>query len=439
MATIVDSDPLETQEWREALDGVVEFEGPERAEFLLDQVLAEARRKGAPVPYSANTPYLNTIPPDQQARHPGDRAVEHRIRSLIRWNAAALVLRANKESSELGGHIASFQSAATLYDAGFMWFWHAASERHGGDLVYIQGHSSPGIYARAFLEGRLSEEQLLSFRREVDGKGISSYPHPWLMPDFWQFPTVSMGLGPIQGIYMARFLKYLHARGLADTGNRKVWVFCGDGEMDEPESLGAIGLAVREKLDNLIFVVNCNLQRLDGPVRGNGKIIQELEADFRGAGWNVIKLIWGSYWVPIFARDQEGRLLRVMEETVDGEYQNYKANDGAFVRKHFFGKDPKLLEMVSRMTDEDIWRLNRGGHDPHKIYAAYAAAVKHKDQPTVILAKTIKGYGLGKQGQAKNPTHQLKKMDLATIREMRDRFNVPIPDDKLEELPLYKP
>src|SRR5204862_515938 len=286
---------------------------------------------------------------------------------------------------------------------------------------------------------RLTETQLLNFRREVDGHGISSYPHPWLMPDFWQFPTVSMGLGPIQGIYMARFLKYLQARGLAGTEYRKVWVFCGDGEMDEPESLGAIGLAAREKLDNLIFIVNCNLQRLDGPVRGNSKIIQELEADFRGAGWNVIKLIWGSYWDPLFARDLEGRLLRVMEDTVDGEYQNYKANDGAFVRKHFFGKDPKLLEMVSRMTDEDIWRLNRGGHDPHKIYAAYAAAVRHKDQPTVVLAKTIKGYGLGKQGQAKNPTHQLKKMDLATIREMRDRFNVPIPDDKLEELPLYKP
>src|SRR5919198_4207623 len=440
MATIVDSDPLETQEWREALDGVVEFEGPERAEFLLDQVLAEARRKGAPVPYSANTPYLNTIPPDQQARHPGDRAIEHRIRSLIRWNAAAMVLRANKESSELGGHIASFQSAATLYDCGFMWFWHAPSERHGGDLVYIQGHSSPGIYARAYLEGRLTEEQLLNFRQEVDGKGLSSYPHPKLMPEFWQFPTVSMGLGPIMAIYQARFLKYLHARGIANTENRKVWVFCGDGEMDEVESLGAIGVAAREKLDNLIFVINCNLQRLDGPVRGNGKIIQELEGEFRGAGWNVIKVIWGSYWDPLLARDKEGRLLRVMEESVDGEYQNYKANDGAFVRKHFFGKDPKLLEMVARMSDEDIWRLNRGGHDPHKVYAAYASAVKHKGQPTVILAKTIKGFGLGKQGQAKNPTHQLKKVDIATIREMRDQFNIPIPDDKLEEeLPFYVP
>jgi pyruvate dehydrogenase E1 component len=374
-----------------------------------------------------------------EERSPGDHTLEERIRSFCRWNAMVMVARANKSDDELGGHIASFASVGTLFGIGFNHFWHAPHEGHGGDLIYFQGHSSPGIYARAFLEGRLTEDQILNFRREVDGRGISSYPHPWLMPDFWQFPTVSMGLGPIQGIYMARFLKYLHARGLADTADRKVWVFCGDGEMDEPESLGAIGLAAREKLDNLVFVVNCNLQRLDGPVRGNGKIIQELEADFRGAGWNVIKIIWGSYWDPLFARDIEGRLLRVMEDTVDGEYQNYKANDGAFVRKHFFGKDPKLLEMVSRMTDEDIWRLNRGGHDPHKIYAAYAAAVKHKGQPTVILAKTIKGYGLGKQGQAKNPTHQLKKVDIATIREMRDRFNVPIPDEKLEELPLYKP
>src|SRR5258705_2121662 len=369
--------------------------------------------------------------------------MEELFRAYMRWNGMAMVLRANRlhpaDGGDLGRHISSFASLATMFGAGFNHFWHAADDSHGGDLLYIQGHSSPGIYARPFMEGRISEEQLLNFRREVDGRGISSYPHPWLMPEFWQFPTVSMGLGPIQGIYMARFLKYLQARGMAGTENRKVWVFCGDGEMDEPESLGAIGLAAREKLDNLIFVVNCNLQRLDGPVRGNGKIIQELEADFRGAGWNVIKIIWGSYWDPLFARDLEGRLLRVMEDTVDGEYQNYKANDGAFVRKHFFGKDPKLLEMVSRMTDEDIWRLNRGGHDPHKIYAAYAAAVKHKDQPTVILAKTIKGYGLGKQGQAKNPTHQLKKVDLATIREVRDRFNVPIPDDKLEELPFYKP
>jgi len=434
-----DPDSLETQEWLDALAGVLEREGPERAHYLLEKLVEKARRSGAYIPFSLNTAYLNTIPVHLEEHSPGDYALEERIRSYCRWNAMVMVAKANKSDDELGGHIASFASVGTLFGIGFNHFWHAPDEGHGGDLIYFQGHSSPGIYARAYLEGRLSEEQLLNFRREVDGKGISSYPHPWLMPDFWQFPTVSMGLGPIQGIYMARFLKYLHARGLADTGNRKVWVFCGDGEMDEPESLGAIGMAAREKLDNLIFIINCNLQRLDGPVRGNGKIIQELEADFRGAGWNVIKLIWGSYWDPLFARDKEGRLLRVMEDTVDGEYQNYKANDGAFVRKHFFGKDPKLLEMVSRMTDEDIWRLNRGGHDPHKIYAAYAAAAKHREQPTVILAKTIKGFGLGKQGQAKNPTHQLKKVDAATIREMRDQFAVPIPDDKLEELPFYRP
>ena len=350
-----------------------------------------------------------------------------------------MVARANKNDDELGGHIASFASVGTLFGVGQNHFWNAPHEGHGGDLVYFQGHSSPGIYARGLLEGRFTEEQLLDFRREVDGKGVSSYPHPWLMPDYWQFPTVSMGLGPIQAIYMARYLKYLQARGHAQTENRKVWVFCGDGEMDEPESLGAIGMAAREKLDNLIFIVNCNLQRLDGPVRGNGKIIQELEGEFRGSGWNVIKLIWGGYWDALLARDKEGRLRKIMEDAVDGEYQNFKANDGAFVRKNFFGKDPKVLEMVSRMSDADIWRLNRGGHDPHKIYAAYAAAVKHKGQPTVILAKTIKGYGLGKQGQAKNPTHQLKKVDIATIREVRDRFNVPIPDDQLEKLPFYVP
>jgi pyruvate dehydrogenase E1 component len=374
-----------------------------------------------------------------EERSPGDYALEERIRSYCRWNAMVMVARANKNDDELGGHIASFASVGTLFGIGQNHFWNAPHEGHGGDLVYFQGHSSPGIYARGLLEGRFTEEQLLNFRREVDGKGVSSYPHPWLMPDYWQFPTVSMGLGPIQAIYMARFLKYLQARGHAHTENRKVWVFCGDGEMDEPESLGAIGMAAREKLDNLVFIVNCNLQRLDGPVRGNGKIIQELEGDFRGAGWNVIKLIWGGYWDALLARDKEGLLRRIMEETVDGEYQNFKANDGAFVRKNFFGKHPRVLELVSRMSDEDIWRLNRGGHDPHKIYAAYAAAVKHKGQPTVILAKTIKGYGLGKQGQAKNPTHQLKKVDIATIREMRDRFNVPIADDQLEKLPFYVP
>jgi pyruvate dehydrogenase E1 component len=434
-----DSDALETQEWLDALEAVLEREGPERAHFLLERLIDKARRSGAYIPFSANTAYINTIPPHMEERSPGDAALEERIRSYCRWNAMVMVVRANKSDDELGGHIASFASVGVMFGVGQHHFWHAPHEGHGGDLVYFQGHSSPGVYARGLLEGRISGERLLNFRREVDGKGVSSYPHPWLMPDYWQFPTVSMGLGPIQGIYMARFLKYLHARGLADTANRKVWVFCGDGEMDEPESLGAIGLAAREKLDNLVFIVNCNLQRLDGPVRGNGKIIQELEGDFRGAGWNVIKLIWGSYWDPLFARDKEGILLRVMEETVDGEYQNYKANDGAFVRKYFFGKHPKLAEMVSRMTDEDIWRLNRGGHDPHKIYAAYAAASKHKGQPTVILAKTIKGYGLGKQGQAKNPTHQLKKVDMQTIRDIRDRMRIPIPDDKLEEMPFYVP
>ena len=434
-----DVDPLETQEWVESLEAVMQREGPQRAHFILEALIDKARRNGAYLPYSANTAYINTIPTHLEAKSPGDHALEERIRSITRWNALVTVAKANKGEGDLGGHIASFASVGTLFGIGFNHFWHAPTAEHGGDLVYFQGHSAPGIYARAYLEGRINEDQLLNFRREVDGKGISSYPHPWLMPDFWQFPTVSMGLGPLQAIYQARFLKYLHARGIADTSKRKVWVFCGDGEMDEPESLGAIGLAVREKLDNLIFVVNCNLQRLDGPVRGNGKIIQELEADFRGTGWNVIKLIWGAYWDPLLARDTTGLLHKRMEEAVDGEYQNMKANDGAYVRANFFGKYPELLEMVSRMSDDDIWRLNRGGHDPHKIYAAYHAAVNHKGQPTVILAKTIKGYGLGKQGQAKNPTHQLKKLELETVRDFRDRFNIPVADDKLADLPFYKP
>jgi pyruvate dehydrogenase E1 component len=434
-----DPDTLETAEWLDALEAVIEREGPQRAHYLLEALIEKARRSGAHVPYSANTAYINTIPPHLEEHSPGDAALEERIRSYIRWNAMAMVVRANRGEGDLGGHIASYASVNTLMEVGFNHFWRGPSADFGGDLIYIQGHSSPGVYARAFLEGRLTEQQLDNFRRDVDGKGVTSYPHPKLMPEFWQFPTVSMGLGPIQAIYQARFLRYLHARDIANTEGRKVWVFCGDGEMDEPESLGAIGLAAREKLDNLIFVVNCNLQRLDGPVRGNGKIIQELEGVFRGAGWNVIKVIWGSYWDPLLARDHEGRLLRVMEETVDGEYQNYKANDGAFVRKQFFGKDPKLLEMVSRMTDEDIWRLNRGGHDPHKIYAAYAAATKHTGQPTVILAKTVKGYGMGKVGEGKNPTHQLKKLDDTAIREFRDRFAIPVPDDKLESVPFFKP
>ncbi|MEO8185952.1 MAG: pyruvate dehydrogenase (acetyl-transferring), homodimeric type [Burkholderiaceae bacterium] len=434
-----DPDTLETAEWLDALETVIEREGPERAHFLLEALIDKARRSGTHLPYSANTAYINTIPPHLEEHSPGDASMEERIRSYNRWNAMAMVVRANRGEGELGGHIASYASSSTLMEVGFNHFWRAPYGDSAGDLIYFQGHSSAGVYARAFLEGRLTEEQLANFRRDVDGKGVTSYPHPKLMPEFWQFPTVSMGLGPIQGIYQARFLKYLHARGIANTEGRKVWVFCGDGEMDEPESLGAIGLAAREKLDNLIFVINCNLQRLDGPVRGNGKIIQELEGTFRGAGWNVIKLIWGSYWDPLLARDHEGRLLRVMEDTVDGEYQNFKANDGAFVRKHFFGKDPKVLEMVSRMSDDDIWRLNRGGHDPHKIYAAYAAANKHSGQPTVILAKTVKGYGMGKVGEGKNPTHQLKKLDDAAIREFRDRFAIPVPDDRLEQVPFYKP
>ncbi len=434
-----DPDAAETGEWLDALDAVLEREGPDRAHYLIERLSEKARRSGAYIPFSANTAYINTIPPHLEEQSPGDPAIEERIRSYIRWNAMAMVVRANRGEGDLGGHIASYASVGTMMEVGFNHFWRAPTAEFGGDLLYLQGHSSPGVYARAFLEGRLTEEQLVNFRRDVDGKGITSYPHPKLMPDFWQFPTVSMGLGPIQAIYQARFLKYLHNRGIADTSGRKVWVFCGDGEMDEPESLGAIGMASREKLDNLIFVVNCNLQRLDGPVRGNGKIIQELEGEFRGSGWNVIKLIWGSYWDPLLARDKDGWLLRLMEETVDGEYQNYKANDGAFVRKHFFGKFPQTLEMVSRMTDADIWRLNRGGHDPHKIYAAFAAASKHEGKPTVILAKTVKGYGMGKIGEGKNTTHQQKKLDDAAIREFRDRFAIPIADDKLADIPFFKP
>jgi pyruvate dehydrogenase E1 component len=439
----IDSDAVETKEWLEALEAVIDREGPARAHFLLEQMIAKARMSGTYIPFSAHTPYVNTIPTSLEVRSPGNAEYEERIRSIIRWNAMAMVVRANKVSPPdgggLGGHIASFASLATMIGAGMNHFWHAEHEGHGGDLVYFQGHTSPGIYSRAFLEGRLDEGQLDNFRQEVDGKGLSSYPHPKLMPDFWQFPTVSMGLGPLMAIYQARFLKYLHARGIADTSNRKVWVFCGDGEMDEPESLGAIGMAAREKLDNLVFVVNCNLQRLDGPVRGNGKIIQELEGEFRGSGWNVIKLIWGAYWDPLLAKDKDGILQQVMMDTVDGEYQACKANDGAYVRKNFFGKHPKLLEMVSRMTDEDIWRLNRGGHDPHKVYAAFHSATEHKGQPTVVLAKTVKGYGMGKAGEAKNPTHQLKKLDSDSVREFRDRFNIPIPDDKVDEIPFFKP
>ncbi len=434
-----DIDPQETQEWLDALDGVLEQEGIHRAHFLLERLIDKARRSGAHLPYSANTAYLNTIPVQQQERFPGDRAMERRIRSFVRWNAMAMVVHANRLSTELGGHIASFASSATLFDVGYNHFFHARTPDHGGDLVFIQGHTAPGIYARAFLEGRISEDDLLNFRQEVDGGGLSSYPHPWLMPDFWQFPTVSMGLGPIMAIYQARFMRYINDRGLVNTSNRKVWAFLGDGEMDEPESMGAIALASRERLDNLIFVVNCNLQRLDGPVRGNGKIIQELEADFRGAGWNVIKVIWGNYWDPLIARDKDGVLLKRMEECVDGDYQAYKARDGKFVREHFFGKYPELAEMVANMTDEDIWRLNRGGHDPIKVYAAYAAAVKTTGQPTVILAKTIKGYGMGVAGEGMNITHSQKKMGEVALKAFRDRFNIPLSDDQLDATPFYKP
>jgi pyruvate dehydrogenase E1 component len=439
MTPTPDTDPQETQEWLDALDAVLELEGAERAHFLLEQLIDKARRSGAHLPYSANTAYLNTIPVNQEERSPGDLTMERRIRALIRWNAVATVMRANKKAPGVGGHIASFASAATLYDVGFNHFFRAPAGDFAGDLLYIQGHSAPGIYARAFLEGRISEDQLGNFRQEVDGNGLPSYPHPWLMPDFWQFPTVSMGLGPLQAIYQARFLRYLQDRGIANTEGRKVWAFLGDGETDEPETMGAISLASREKLDNLVFVINCNLQRLDGPVRGNGKIIQELEADFRGAGWNVIKVIWGRYWDPLLAMDKTGLLRKRMEECVDGDYQTYKSKDGAYVRKHFFGKYPELLELVANMSDDDIWRLNRGGHDPQRVYAAYAAALKHTGQPTVILAKTVKGYGMGESGEAQNPTHQAKKLSDTALRQFRDRFNIPIPDDKLADVPFYKP
>ncbi|SDX63977.1 pyruvate dehydrogenase E1 component [Collimonas sp. OK242] len=434
-----DPDVIETQEWLDALEAVIETEGPERAHYLMERMVDLARRRGAQIPFSSNTAYVNTIPAHMGEPCPGDLEIEERLRSWMRWNAMAMVVKANRLDGDLGGHLSSFASLANMLGIGFNHFWHAPSENHGGDLLYIQGHSSPGIYARAFLEGRLTEEQLLHFRREVDGNGLSSYPHPKLMPDFWQFPTVSMGLGPLMAIYQARFLKYLHARSIADTANRKVWAFCGDGEMDEPESMGAIGMAGRERLDNLVIVVNCNLQRLDGPVRGNGKIIQELESDFRGAGWNVVKVIWGAGWDDLLARDKEGILQRVMMETVDGEYQNYKAKDGAFVRKHFFGKHPKLLELVSKMSDDDIWHLTRGGHDPHKIYAAFKVAQEHKGQPTVLLVKSIKGYGFGKSGEARNTAHNTKKLDDEAIKAMRDRFQLPIADEQLPEVPFFKP
>ncbi len=434
-----DRDPAETEEWLQALRDVLEREGPERARELLGAVLEAARHEGVHPPGDITTAYVNTIPVDQEPPVAGDVGLERRLRSLVRWNAVAMVLQANAESSELGGHLASYQSASTLYEVGFNHFWHAPSDGDGGDLVYIQGHSSPGIYARAYLEGRIGEERLRRFRQEALGAGLSSYPHPWLMPDFWQFPTVSMGLGPLMAIYQARFMTYLAGRGLLATEGRKVWAFMGDGEMDEPESMGAISLAGRERLDNLIFVVNCNLQRLDGPVRGNGKIIQELERNFRGAGWNVIKVIWGSRWDPLLAADHAGKLIRRMDEALDGDYQTYKSRDGAFVREHFFGADPDLLAMVADMSDEEIWALNRGGHDAVKVHAAYARAVAHVGQPTVILAKTIKGYGMGAAGEGQNITHQQKKMTDEALLAFRDRFELPLSDEQVRSRAFLRP
>jgi pyruvate dehydrogenase E1 component len=435
-----DVDPVETGEWLEALDAVVAHDGPDRARQILRRVVERAQHAGTGPIASLNTPYVNTIAPEDEAQLPGDPAIERRLRSIIRWNAMAIVVRANKVSSELGGHIASYQSLATLYEVGFNHFWRAPTEDFGGDLVFFQGHSSPGNYARAYLEGRLTKDQLDGFRREVSHPGgLSSYPHPWLMPDLWQFPTVSLGLGAITSIYQARFMKYLHARGLADTEGRKVWAFIGDGEVDEPETMGSIGMAGRERLDNLIWVVNCNLQRLDGPVRGNGKIIQELESDFRGAGWNVIKVIWGSKWDPLLAADTDGRLLRVMEESVDGEYQTYKSRDGAYVREHFFGKDPVLLERVADMSDQEIWLLNRGGLDQQKVYAAYHEAARHAGQPTVVLAKTIKGYGMGTSGEGQMITHQAKKMTEDALLAFRDRFELPLTDEQVRNAEYYRP
>jgi len=436
-----DLDPAETREWSEALDAVIGRDGPERAHYLLEHMVEATRRAGGHLPFSPTTEYINTIPSHLEAKMPGDPTMEWRIRCLIRWNAMAMVVRANRKPGELGGHIASFASSATLYDVGFNHFWRAPSENHPGDLILHQGHSSPGVYARSFLEGRIDAEQMDLFRMEVAGagRGLASYPHPWLMPDYWQVPTVSMGLGPIQAIYQAHFWKYLENRGLMPKTDRKVWCFLGDGESDEPESLGAISLAGREKLDNLIFVVNCNLQRLDGPVRGNGKIIQELEGVFRGAGWNAIKIVWGSYWDPLLAQDRNGTLRKLMMETVDGEYQACKAFGGAYTREHFFGKYPETLEMVRNLSDDDIWRLNRGGHDPHKVYAAYQAAVTTQGMPTVILAKTVKGYGMGAAGESQNPTHQQKKLDNEAVRHFRDRFRIPIADDKVDDVPYYHP
>jgi pyruvate dehydrogenase E1 component len=434
-----DIDPIETREWLESIDSVLGQHGPERAHFLLNKMIDFARRSGAYLPYSPNTAYLNTIAKRRQPEYPGDRSLERRLEAYMRWNAMAMVVQANRKSTEFGGHISSFASSATLYEVGFNHFWRAPSADHGGDLVFMQGHSSPGVYARAFLEGRLNEGDLNRFRQEVGGGGLSSYPHPWLMPEFWQFPTVSMGLGPMMAIYQARFMRYMENRDVIAPSDRKVWCFLGDGEMDEPESMGAITMPVREGLDNLVFVVNCNLQRLDGPVRGNGKVIQELEAAFGGAGWNVIKVVWGGRWDRLIASDTDGHLQRIMAETVDGEFQNYKSKDGAYVRNEFFGKHPETAAMVANMSDEEIWHLNRGGHDPIKVYSAYDAAMRHTGTPTIILAKTVKGYGMGEAGEGQNTAHQQKKLDLEALKQMRDRFNIPVSDKDIENVPYYKP
>ena len=434
----IDIDSLETQEWLESMESVLENEGPERAHYLLEKLIDHARRSGTHLPFEAKTAYVNTIPTSQEPKMPGDQSVEARIRAAIRWNALMLVLRASKKDLELGGHIGSFASSAMLYDVGFNHFFKAPTDAHGGDLIFSQGHISPGIYSRAFIEGRLTEDQMNNFRQECDGKGLSSYPHPHLMKDFWQFPTVSMGLGPLQAIYTARYLKYLTDRGIKDCSAQRVYCYLGDGETDEPESLGAIGLASREGLDNLCFVINCNLQRLDGPVRGNGKIIQELEGTFRGAGWEVVKVIWGSYWDALIARDTSGKLLQLMSETVDGEYQNCKAKGGKYTRENFFNKYPETAALVANMSDEDIYRLNRGGHDPVKVFAAYQKAMETKGRPTVILAKTVKGFGLGASGEALNIAHNVKKMDVDSIKQYRDRFNIPVADADIAELPYFK-
>src|SRR5579863_5922203 len=433
-------DAAETTEWIDSLVDVLHREGPDRVRQLLVFLQEEAYRRGVMLPFTANTPYINTIPVDEQPRYPGDLEIERRIKSILRWNAMAMVVRANKESHAIGGHISTYASSATLYEVGYNHFFHAPSDNHPGDLIYFQGHSSPGMYARAFLEGRMSSRDLCSFRRELAvGGGLSSYPHPWLMPAFWQFSTVSMGLGPIMAIYQARFLRYLEHRGILDTSRQKVWCFVGDGEVDEPETLGAINLASREKLDNLIFVINCNLQRLDGPVRGNGKIIQELEAGFRGSGWNVIKVIWGCDWDPLLAADANGKLVRRMGEVVDGQYQKYVVENGSYIREDFFGTDSELKEMVEHLSDTQLRKLNRGGHDTEKVYAAYLAAVNYKGAPSVILAKTIKGYGLGESGEGRNSTHQEKKRNVDELREFRSRFGIPISDDEVAETPFYRP